>query len=126
MRKLIILSLALLLPLFAFDMNADENQQKIIPLEKQIDKHWERTVFPLPVESVYSGVLSAIVTSVTENLGQVVLSVTNIFTGEVWHASFDSDAVSQILTPISSSQGVYEVVYITGSGDIYEGSFILN
>lgn len=125
MKKLIVLSLALLLPLFASDMNADEKQQKSIPLEKQIDKQWERTVFSAPIESVYYGMLSAIVTSVTEDVGQVDISVTNLSTGEVWYDSFDSGAVQQILTPISSSPGFYEVVYTTASGDVYEGTFEL-
>lgn len=125
MRKLIVLSLALLLPLFASDMNADEKQQKSIPLERQIDKQWDRAVFALPIESLYYGMLSAIVTSVTEDLGEVDLSITNLSTGEAWYDSFDSGAVQQILTPISSSPGLYEVIYTTGSGDVYEGSFML-
>lgn len=124
MRKLIVLSLALLLPLFASDMNADENKQRVIPLKPE-ESGWLQRDSILPIESVYYGMLSAIVTSVTEDLGEVDLSVTNLSTGEVWYDSFDSGAVQQILTPISSSPGFYEVVYTTASGDVYQGIFNL-
>lgn len=127
MRKLIVLSLVLLLPLFASDMNADEKESLKIPLKPLTGREWDRSFLQLPlVAECYYGMLSAIVTSVTEDLGEVDLSVTNLSTGEVWYDSFDSAAVQQILTPISSSPGFYEVVYTTGSRDVYEGSFTLN
>ena len=114
----------MLLPLFASEMNADENKQRVIPLKPE-ESGWLQRGSILPIGSVYYGMQSAIVTSVTEDLGEVDLSVTNLSTGEVWYDSFDSGDVQQILTPISSSQGFYEVVYTTASGDVYEGTFEL-
>lgn len=58
MRKQIILLLAVLLPLFAFDMNADEADLKKIPLQKSIGKRLDRSLIVLSVESCYNGMIS--------------------------------------------------------------------
>lgn len=57
MRKQIILLLAVLLPLFAFDMNADEADLKKIPLQKSLGKRLDRSLIVLSVESCYNGMI---------------------------------------------------------------------
>ena len=126
MRKTLLLLLALLLPLSAFEMNADnEDAVMKIPLELEIEKNFERTLTQIPIESYYFGMMNAVVTTVWSDLGDVLLTVTNLSTGDVWYDSFDSALEPQTLLPLSGEPGIYEIVYITGSGGIYEGTFLI-
>ena len=43
----------------------------------------------------------------------------------VWYDSFDSALEPQTILPISGDPGVYEITYITESGNVYEGTFII-
>lgn len=126
MRKLIVLLTALLLPLFAFEMSADEEKAKMqIPLELNPGKKLGRDLNPEFIECYFYGIWSTISTSVSSDLGDVSLTVTNCSTGEVWYDFFDSSVEPQTYLPISGSDGIYEIVYITESGDVYEGSFVV-
>ena len=125
MRKLIFLLVAITLPVFAFKMNAEENEVKEIPLERKADKRLERTSFIVSIESCYNGMLSSVVTTISEDLGEVTLTVTNLSTGESFCDTFNSGSTPQVLTLISRTSGYYEVSYLTEFGDIYEGNFIL-
>lgn len=124
MRKQIILLLAVFLPLFAFDMNADESKNKVIPLKQKQGTYLQRGMI-LPIEATFDGLLSSIITSTSSDLGEVSLTVTNLSTGETWYDTFDSSSTPQVVTTISGSTGIYEIVYITESGDVYEGNFML-
>mgnify|MGYP003445149075 FL=1 len=124
MRKQIILLLAVFLPLFAFDMNADESKNKVIPLKQKQGTYLQRGMI-LPIEATFDGLLSSIITSTSSDLGEVSLTVTNLSTGETWYDTFDSSSTPQVVTPISGSTGTYEIVYITESGEVYEGNFML-
>ena len=73
----------------------------------------------------YDRMSSAIYTTVTSDLGQIEMTVTNLSTGEAWSDTFDSGAIMQTLLPISGTAGYYEIEYVTESGDVYEGIFIL-
>ena len=77
------------------------------------------------IQAYYNGMLSAVYTSVTFDLGEIDVTVTNCSTGEFWEDSFDSSSVSQHLLPISSTSGRYEVVYTTENGDSYVGTFVI-
>lgn len=123
MRKLIIMLTALLLPLSVFEMSADDKSiAKKIPLEKS-KPQLNRSFTNEPVVAYYIGATSCIQTTVFSDLGQVELTVTNCSTGEVWCDSFDSASAPQTLLPISGTSGLYEVVYLTETGDIYQGTF---
>ena len=124
MRKQIILLLAVFLPLFAFDMNADEKRTKKIPLDPPRNICVERGM-ALQINAWYDYTLSSIITAASNDLGEVSLSVTNLSTGETWYDTFDSSSTPQVMTPISGSTGTYEIVYITESGEVYEGNFML-
>lgn len=115
---------ALLLPLFAFEMGADDkNTARKIPLEVKDRPILHRSLADEPIVAYYIGATSCIQTTVFSDLGQVELTVTNCSTGEVWCDSFDSASAPQTLLPISGTSGLYEVVYLTETGDIYQGTF---
>ena len=118
--------MALLLPLFALDMSADDENAKMkIPLEVEPSKHFTRSLIEEPISCHYYGMLTSIVTTFASDLGDVTLTVTNTSTGEVWYDVFDSGTDPQAILPISGTPGFYEITYITSSGDVYEGSFTI-
>ena len=127
MKKYFVLLTALLLPLFAFEMSADEekaeNAEMRIPLYVSTKNQLSRTLIPESVECYFYRMMSTIQTSVSSDLGNVSLTVTNCTTGEVWYDFFDSAMEPQAYLQISGTDGLYEVVYITESGVVYEGCF---
>ena len=126
MRKILILFTAIILPLFAFEMSADDVVKMKIPLKASTDRgKIHRGLVENTLESCYYGMLSAVCTSVASDLGEIDVTVTNCTTGESWEDTFDSSTISQHLLPISNSPGIYEVTYITESDDLYEGTFII-
>ena len=126
MRKTLLLLLALLLPLSAFKMSADdENAVMKIPLELDIEQNFERQLVQFPIECCYLGMMDSIVTIVCSDLGDVSLTVTNCSTGNVWYDMFDSAMEPQTMLPLSGEPGIYEIVYITESGAVYEGTFTI-
>ena len=125
MRKLLILLMAMLLPLSALEISADEKGviQKI-PLQIGKSTILKRDC-TVPIEANYYGMISGIQTSVSEDIGEVEVLVTNTSTGEFWMTSFDSSNEQQSFLQISGTPGYYEIEYITESGDIYEGEFLI-
>ena len=127
--KLLLMTLVVFLPLSSFVMNADEQKNKQeIPLHQTHDSgpgHDIRSLIQLPIECHYFCIMNTIVTTVWSDLGDVVLTVTNCSTGSVWYDSFDSALEPQTILPISGDPGVYEITYITESGNVYEGTFII-
>lgn len=77
------------------------------------------------IQAYYYGMLSAVYTSVTFDLGEIDVTVTNCSTGEFWEDTFDSSISSQHLLQISGTSGFYEVTYTTSCGNLYEGSFVI-
>lgn len=69
--------------------------------------------------------MSYIQTDITENLGKIDISVTNISTGEIWYDTINSKTDNQSILQISGSLGYYLIVYTTSSGDTIEGSFTI-
>ena len=98
-------------------------KQREIPIKK-LDKS---NLFRSPGDFLvfYDGISSAIYTTVTSDLGQIEMTVTNLSTGEAWSDSFDSGLIMQTLLPISGTPGYYEIEYITESGDAYAGEFLI-
>lgn len=126
MRKSIILLVAFLLPLSVLEMSADEKGTiRPIPLIKVEKKDLSRSVVQESIMTVYYGPFSSVQTTVTEDLGTVEVTVVNATTGEMWYDSFDSAAEQQILLPISGTPGFYEIEYVTESGDVYAGEFLI-
>ena len=124
MKKLIIFLMAVLLPLSAFEMSADEKEARKIPLRMGKTEKLSRDLVIEPIESYYLGMLSSIQTTVTSDLGRIDMTVTNLTTGETWSDTFNS-AISPHLLPISGAPGLYEITYLTSFGDLYEGTFTI-
>ena len=126
MRKTLLLLMALLLPLSAFEMSADnEDAVMKIPLYVEGSTNLNRSLIQLPIECCYLGMMDSIVTTVFTDLGDVVLTVTNCSTGNVWYDSFDSALEPQPILTLSGEPGIYLIVYITESGGVYEGTFTI-
>ena len=96
-----------------------------IPLKVESHGKLNRSLADEPIVAYYIAATSCIQTTVSSDLGQVELTVANCTTGEVWYDSFDSASVPQTLFPISGTSGLYEIVYLTEDGDVYQGCFIL-
>lgn len=127
MRKFLLFLTALLMPVFALDMRADDEDAVMkIPLKIDPGTNLNRNIVPDLIECHYLGMMNAVVTTVWSDLGEVVLTVTNCSTGNVWYDTFDSAMDSQKMLVLSGEPGVYEIVYVTESGGVYEGAFVLN
>ena len=127
MRKFLVFLTALLMPVFALDMRADgEDAVMKIPLKMDSGTYLNRSLVPESVECHYFGMMNSVVTTVWSDLGEVVLTVTNCSTGNVWYDIFDSAQEPQAALALSGEPGIYEIVYITETGDIYEGTFTIH
>lgn len=94
-----------------------------IPIKKPGSHDTVRSLYE--IQACYYGMLSAVYTSITSNLGEVEVIVTNCTSGEIWEDTFDSSTTSQHILQISGTSGFYEVTYLSDSGNLYEGSFII-
>ena len=103
--------------------DSSEKTKKVIPI-KNVDG--SELIRNLPViQAFYLDAFSTIQTTVASDIGLVEISVTNLMTGESLWSTFDSGETSQIFLPISGSAGYYQVEYITESGDVYVGEFLI-
>lgn len=127
--KIILIFLAVFLPLAASILNADSPPHKqeipINPVIEQNSDYDNRSLIQFPIECHYLSMMNAIMTTVQSDLGDVLITVTNCSTGNVWYDSFDSAREPQTMLPISGEPGVYEITYITESGNIYVGNFTI-
>lgn len=129
MRKRFLLILAALLPLSVFHVFADENTEvkQKIPLELRPDNLKDnRSILQIPIESTYWGMMNLIQTSVSGDLGEITIEVMNESTGEFWSDSYDTAIITQTVLPISGTTGIYNVTYLTESGEFYEGCFTID
>ncbi len=115
--------MALLLPLFVFEMSADEKEAKPIPLSQGSVIVLERAVVQIPIEAYYEGITFSIQTAVSSDLGAVEIVVTNLATGESRSDIFDSGLSPWHELQISGDSGNYEILYVTETGDFYYGYF---
>lgn len=98
--------------------------QKEIPIRRENNtNHPIRSL--CEIQAFYYGMLSTVHTTVFSNLGEIDVTVINCSTGEIWEDTFDSSTTSQHLLQISGTSGFYEVTYLSDSGNLYEGSFII-
>lgn len=125
MRKILILLTAILLPLFALGMSENETVKVKIPLTNLGGGKVHRGLTSDLLEAHYYGMLSAVHTSVSSDLGEIDVTVTNCLTGESWEDTFDSSSLSQHVLPISGTHGPYEVIYTTETGDLFYGTFVI-
>ena len=115
-----------MLPLSVLEMSADEKGTiQPIPLRKVEKKDLSRTLELEGITTAYCATFSGIQSMVVEDLGEVAIIVSNVTTGEIWSDTFDSGVIKQAFLPISGAPGYYEIEYITESGDVYAGEFII-
>ena len=125
MRKLTILLMAILLPLSPLVLNADERPESIkISLDPKPVKN-VRSLQSDFIESCYLYTYAGIQTVVTEDSGTIYVYVSNVTSGEFWSYSFDSSIETQSFVKISGNPGYYEVAYVTETGNMYNGSFLI-
>lgn len=124
-KKLIPIMLALVAIFCTTQMRGDTPPDR--PVEVPIRKPGAHDLVRslCEIQAYYYGMLSAVYTSVTFDLGEIDVTVTNCSTGEFWEDTFDSSISSQHLLQISGTSGFYEVTYTTERGDVYAGEFIL-
>ena len=124
--KIFSIFMAFFLPLSVFTVKADEPIRVEIPLEKvSTDVRDNRSMNLCSIECYYVSLSESFITTVSANLGIVDIEITNLSTGEAWYDIFDSATEPQTVLPISGTPGLYEIVYTTQSGDIYEGTLII-
>ena len=119
----ILLALAAMFCIESARGSSPPEKQSEIPIKKLDKSNLFRS--PSDFYVFYDGRLSAIFTTLTSDLGLVEIMVTNLSTGEAWSDTFDSGAFMQNIMPISGTPGYYEIEYITESGDVYAGEFII-
>lgn len=124
-KKLIPIMLALVAIFCTTQMRGDTPPDR--PVEVPIRKPGAHDLVRslCEIQAYYYGMLSAVYTSVTFDLGEIDVTVTNCSTGEFWEDTFDSSISSQHLLQISGTSGFYEVTYTTSCGNLYEGSFVI-
>ena len=105
--------------------DSSPSSQKKIPVKLIRTQPTTRELQFIPLQACYDGMSSAIYTTVTSDLGEIEMTVTNLSTGEVWSDTFDSGVIMQTLLPVSGAPGYYEIEYITESGDAYAGEFLI-
>lgn len=124
-KQLIPIMLAIAGMFCILPLRGDDAPQKVIPVKIIRTQPTTRELQSIPLQACYDGMSSAIYTTVTSDLGQIEMTVTNLSTGEAWSDTFDSGVIMQTLLPISGTPGFYEIVYITESGDVYAGEFLI-
>ena len=124
-KKLIPIMLALVAIFCTTQMRGDTPPDR--PVEVPIRKPGAHDLVRslCEIQAYYYGMLSAVYTSVTFDLGEIDVTVTNCSTGEFWEDTFDSSISSQHLLQISGTSGFYEVTYTTSCGNLYQGSFVI-
>ena len=125
-KKLIPIVLALSAMFCTMPMRADvpyQNQTEI-PVKKVEGGDFVRTLSV--IHFYYLENSSALQTVVMADLGEVNLTVKNLSTSEVLWSTFDSQENPQFFLPISGAPGYYEIEFITESGDVYVGEFIID
>ncbi len=123
-KKILLVFVAVLCTL---PMRGDDppETKKEIPVKEIGTRPTVRDFSILPLQVYYDGMIHSINTVVISDMGMIEVIVTNLITGENWWDAFDSAFEPQSVLKISGTSGYYEVMYITQSGDVYVGEFLI-
>lgn len=126
-KKLIPITLALAAMFCTLPLLGENppEKQKEIPIRQIVTKPIVRDLSCMPIRAYYDGMSSVIYTSFLSDLGIVEMTVTNLSTGEIWSGEFNSSITMQTALSVSGNLGCYTIVYVSESGDIYEGLLLL-
>lgn len=96
-----------------------------IPMKIGPGPRFGRSLTDAPVDAVYWGQTYTLQLTCLSDLGESVLVVTNLTTGEEWDCCFNPSEMPVVFLPLSGTSGNYVIELTTGSGDTYEGEFII-
>lgn len=126
MRTFLNFLVVLLLPFVAPVLRADQPPTSVtIILSNEQTNKKVRLVHDVPIDLYYWAAFSGLYTEVTQDMGLVEVTVSNITSGEFWHYSFNSGRETSSFFQLPVSFGYYEVRYITESGEVYQGVFVI-
>lgn len=80
---------------------------------------------PVPISAYYDSFTSSVVISFNRNIGDVVTTIENLFTGESYNDTINAYG-SLVFMPISGSEGVYTILFELSDGSEYQGEFELS
>lgn len=81
-----------------------------------------RTPAFISISAVYDSITECVVTTFTQNIGIVTVTLTNETTGETSTTTVDS-SISTSTIQTSGTSGSWHVEYATSGGSTYEGDF---
>lgn len=119
----ILLALAAILCTLPLRGDSPPEYKKEIPVKKIENSYLIKSLNEITAH--YLCAVNSIHTTVASDMGMIEMTVTNLSTGESWWDTFDSGEAPQSILPISGDPGYYKVEYITESGDIYTGEFLI-
>lgn len=126
MRTFLNFLAVILLPFVAPVLSADQPPSSVtIVLSNEQTNKKIRSLCDVPIDSYYCVTLSGLYTEVTQDMGLVEVTVSNITSGEFWHYSFNSGRETSSFLQLPVGSGYYEVRYITESGEVYRGVFVM-
>ena len=78
----------------------------------------------IPMQAYYDGFLTSVCVQFLQNIGDVEITITNLFSGNYVNYDVDSSAGGTFL-PISGEEGFYRIVFSLDNGSEYEGEFAI-
>ena len=127
MRKItLILSLLLLTASSTWaSISEDPQPIKICILRKTPNmERIQRSPEYVPIQAYYDDVLSMVCISFLQNIGEVEVTITNVFDGDAVEYEVNSIAGSVVI-PLDGGPGLYQLSILLSSGKEYIGEFEL-
>lgn len=127
MRKITLILSLLLLTVSSTWASISEDPQpiNICILRKTPDtERIHRSPEYVPIQAYYDDVLSVVCISFLQNIGEVEVTITNIFDGDTVEYEVNSMAGSVVI-PLDGGSGNYQLSILLSSGKEYVGEFEL-
>lgn len=114
------------LPLWSSYLSAD-NEEAVsqIPLKGVTDVRHGRNIH-VPVSAYYWRQCNQVQVSTLSDLGVVMVSVTNLTTGDLFSSILDTSITTDSMLSLNDTPGVYELVIYTECGCVLMGSFAVD
>ena len=127
MRKItLILSLLFLTVSSSWASTSEDTQQINIRILRNttVGGKTHRSPEYVPIQAYYDDVLSVVCISFLQYLGEVEVTITNIFDGDTVEYEVNSMAGSVVI-PLDGGSGIYQLSILLSSGKEYVGEFEL-
>lgn len=124
MKRLVLLFTFLYLAVSSARSSEDDHQFIPIPVldNTVVVGRTHRAPAQIPIQAMYDGFTSSICVQFLRDLGDIEISIYNLFTGDCIEFDVDSSDGASIL-PISGDEGIYQITFLLESGHEYEGEF---